>query len=176
MTTRKRGDEGTGVRSEEEAECRDYVSARLEHLRRVAYLLCHDWHAADDLVSTVLLKLFTSWRKARRADNLDAYVRGMLTNAWLDERRRPWRREWAEGSVPERGVAGPEPSDRRRIGELLLALAPRQRAVVVLRFYCDLSVEQTAQLLGIAEGTVKSQAARGLETLRQVALTKEEWR
>lgn len=163
------------MRSEEEGECREYVSMRLEHLRRVAYLLCQDWHAADDLVSTVLLKLFTSWRKARRADNLDAYVRGMLTNAWLDERRRPWRRERAAASVPERAVAGPEPSDRRRIGELLRALGPRQRAVVVLRFYCDMSVEQTARLLGISEGTVKSQSARGLETLRQAVSAKGEW-
>jgi RNA polymerase sigma-70 factor (sigma-E family) len=163
------------VRSEAEAECREYVSMRLEHLRRVAYLLCHDWHTADDLVSTVLLKLFTSWRKARRADNIDAYVRGMLTNAWLDELRRPWRRERTAAAVPEHAVAGLELSDRRRIGELLEALGPRQRAVVVLRFYCDMSIEQTAQLLGISEGTVKSQAARGLKTLRQVVVAKGEW-
>jgi DNA-directed RNA polymerase specialized sigma24 family protein len=100
----------------------------------------------------------------------------MLTNAWLDERRRPWRRERVEEFLPDRVVAGPEPDDRRRIGELLLTLGPRQRAVVVLRFYCDMSTAQTAQLLGISEGTVKSQAARGLETLRQVASAKGEWR
>jgi RNA polymerase sigma-70 factor (sigma-E family) len=164
------------LRDDEEARCREYVTLRLEHLRRVAYLLCHDWHAADDLVSTVLLKLFVSWRKARQAENLDAYVRGMLTNAWLDERRRPWRRERAQETLPERAVAGPEPSDRRQIGELLQSLGPRQRAVVVLRFYCDMSVEQTARLLGVSEGTVKSQAARGLEILRQVVVTNGEWR
>ncbi|MEE6258790.1 SigE family RNA polymerase sigma factor [Plantactinospora sonchi] len=158
------------MKADEEAECREYVSMRLEHLRRVAYLLCHDWHAADDLVSTVLLKLFVSWRRIRRVENLDAYVRGMLTNAWLDERRRPWRRERVAEVVPDlRPVAGPEPSDRERIGALLRALGPRQRAVVVLRFYCDMSVEQTAAFLGVSAGTVKSQSARGLEILRQVA-------
>ncbi|MDO3703322.1 SigE family RNA polymerase sigma factor [Micromonospora sp. C28SCA-DRY-2] len=155
---------------EDEAEYRDYVSARLEHLRRVAYLLCHDWHAAEDLVSTVLLKLFRSWRSAKRADNLDAYVRGMLTNAWLDELRRPWRRrEHSTARLPDHWTAAPEPEDRGAIGRLLLGLGPRQRAVVVLRYYCDLSVEQTARLLGISEGTVKSQSARALETLRSVA-------
>ncbi|MEJ3742894.1 SigE family RNA polymerase sigma factor [Actinomycetes bacterium KLBMP 9797] len=162
--------------SDDEAECREYVAARLEHLRRVAYLLCHDWHAADDLVSTVLLKLFLSWRRVRRADNVDAYVRGMLTNAWLDERRRPWRRERAEASLPERPVPELEASDSRQIGALLRALGPRQRAVVVLRFYCDMSVEQTARLLGISEGTVKSQASRGLGILRQAATADGGWR
>ena len=161
---------------DETAECRDYLLARMEQLRRIAYLLCHDWHAADDLVSTVMLKLFLSWRKARRADNLDAYVRGMLTNAWLDELRRPWRRERAEASLPERPVPGPEPDDRQWVGQLLRTLAPRQRAVVVLRFYCDMSVEQTARLLDISEGTVKSQAARALENLRQAASANGAWR
>jgi RNA polymerase sigma-70 factor (sigma-E family) len=164
------------VRSEDEAECREYVSARLEHLRRVAYLLCQDWHAADDLVSTVLLKVFMSWRRVRRADNVDAYVRGMLTNAWLDERRRPWRRERAEATLPERAVPEAEPVDSREIGALLETLSPRQRAVVVLRFYCDMSVEQTADLLGVSAGTVKSQSSRGLENLRNVALANGEWR
>ncbi|SCG57741.1 RNA polymerase sigma-70 factor, sigma-E family [Micromonospora echinaurantiaca] len=155
---------------EEESEYREYVSARLEHLRRVAYLLCHDWHAADDLVSTVLLKLFRSWRSVRQAENLDAYVRGMLTNAWLDELRRPWRRhEHATVQLPESWIEATEPGDRHSIGRLLLGLSPRQRAVVILRYYCDLSVEQTARLLGVSDGTGKSQSARALETLRSLA-------
>jgi RNA polymerase sigma-70 factor (sigma-E family) len=158
------------VRREDEPEYREYVAARLESLRRIAFLLCHDWHAADDLVSTVLLKLYRSWSRVRRADNVDAYVRGMLTNAWLDERRRPWRRERPEAELPEVAAAPVEPGDHSGIGRLLRSLGPRQRAVVVLRFYCDLSVEQTANLLGISEGTVKSQSARGLETLRGLAI------
>ncbi len=162
--------EKVGVTREEESEYREYVSARLEHLRRVAYLLCHDWHAADDLVSTVLLKLFRSWRSVRQAENLDAYVRGMLTNAWLDELRRPWRRhEHATVQLPESWIEATEPGDRHSIGRLLLGLSPRQRAVVILRYYCDLSVEQTARLLGVSDGTGKSQSARALETLRSLA-------
>ena len=157
------------MRRDYEADCREYVSARLDHLRRVAYLLCGDVHTADDLVSTVLLKLFVAWRRVSRADNIDAYVRAMLTNAWLDEQKRPWRRQRSWAEVPDTAVFDPEHVDSRDLGELLQSLGPRQRAVVVLRFYCDLSVEQTAQLLNISEGTVKSQSARGLEALRSLA-------
>ncbi|BCJ71297.1 RNA polymerase sigma24 factor [Catellatospora sp. IY07-71] len=154
---------------DDEAEYREFVTARLDQLRRIAYLLCHDWHGADDLVSTVLLKLFRSWRRVRRAGNVDAYVRAMLTNAWLDERRRPWRREWPEAQLPDTPAPIAEPDGERGVGRLLRELGPRQRAVVVLRFYCDLSVEETAALLGISEGTVKSQSARALDTLRGLA-------
>jgi RNA polymerase sigma-70 factor (sigma-E family) len=157
------------MRAEDEADCRDYVAGRLEHLRRTAYLLCHDWHAADDLVATVLLKAFISWRRVRRADDMDAYVRGMLVNAWLDERRRPWRRERVSERLPEQPVYDTV-LDGGDVGELLRALGPRQRAVVVLRFYCDQSVEETARVLGISEGTVKSQSARALNSLRELAL------
>src|SRR5262245_35712581 len=163
------------MRAEDEADCRDYVAGRLEHLRRTAYLLSHDWHAADDLVATVLLKAFVSWRRIRRADNMDAYVRGMLVNAWLDERRRPWRREQAQERLPEQPVYDTV-SDAGGVGELLRALGARQRAVVVLRFYCDQSVEETAAVLGISEGTVKSQSARALNSLRELAFEKGEQR
>ena len=153
-------------------EFRDYVTARLEPLRRTAYLLCRDWHTADDLVSITLSKLYRNWARALGADNLDAYVRGILTNAWLDERRRPWRRERSTDEVPDRAdLAAAEPAvgEREMLLELLGRLAPRRRAVVVLRFYCDLSVEETAQILGVSTGTVKSQSARALETLRLLA-------
>jgi RNA polymerase sigma-70 factor (sigma-E family) len=163
------------MRAEDEADCRDYIAGRLDHLRRTAYLLCHDWHAADDLVATVLLKAFVSWHRIRRADNIDAYVRGMLVNAWLDERRKPWRREQAQEHLPEQPVYDPVP-DGADVGELLRSLGPRQRAVVVLRFYCDQSVEETARALGISEGTVKSQSARALTSLRELAVQNGETR
>ncbi|MFJ8578965.1 SigE family RNA polymerase sigma factor [Micromonospora sp. NPDC093277] len=153
----------------DEDEYRQFVVARLEALRRTAYLLCRDWHTADDLVSITIGKLYRHWRRVRAAENVDAYVRGMLTNAWLDEQRRPWRREWATDEVPDHAdIVLPEPSlaDREMLLDLLGQLPPRRRAVLVLRFYCDLSVEETADTLGISSGTVKSQAARGLETLR----------
>jgi RNA polymerase sigma-70 factor (sigma-E family) len=141
----------------------------MERLRRTAFLYCRDWHTADDLVSTTLVKLYQHWERAQRADSLDAYVYGILAHAWLDERRRPWRREQAVAELPERGIPGPTGHDADLLA--LLARLPRgRRAVLVLRFYCDLSVEQTAEILGLSLGTVKSQTARGLEMLRGPAL------
>jgi RNA polymerase sigma-70 factor (sigma-E family) len=159
------------MRGIDEAEFRDFVVSRMEPLRRTAYLLCRDWYTADDLVSITFGKLYRHWRRAVQADNLDAYVRGILTHAWLDERRRPWRREESTGQPPETVLPPDEPADRAALLRLLGGLPPRQRAVVVLRFYCDLSVIQTADILGISEGAVKSQAARGLGTLRLLAAT-----
>jgi RNA polymerase sigma-70 factor (sigma-E family) len=150
----------------EEERYREFVTARLESLRRTAYLLCRDVYLADDLVSITLTKLYRYWRRASAAENLDAYVRGMLTNAWLSERRRPWRRESTVDELPDQPVNDPSPPDHEEVLRLLSALPPRQRAVVVLRFYCDLSVSQTAETLGISEGAVKSQSARGLAALR----------
>ncbi|TDC32519.1 SigE family RNA polymerase sigma factor [Micromonospora sp. 15K316] len=156
----------------DEDEYRQFVSARLEPLRVTAYLLCRDWHTADDLVSITVGKLYRHWRRVRRMEHVDAYVRGMLTNAWLDERRRPWRRERSTDELPDRVETNlPEVTlaDRELLLDLLAQLPARRRAVVVLRFYCDLSVEETGRALGISTGTVKSQAARGLESLRTLA-------
>ncbi|MGC1211326.1 MAG: SigE family RNA polymerase sigma factor [Micromonospora sp.] len=156
----------------DEDEYRQFVAARLEPLRVTAYLLCRDWHTADDLVSITVGKLYRHWRRVRRMEHVDAYVRGMLTNAWLDERRRPWRRERSTHQPPDRvETNAPEVTlaDRELLLDLLAQLPARRRAVVVLRFYCDLSVEETARALGVSAGTVKSQAARGLESLRALA-------
>lgn len=153
----------------DEDEYRQFVAARMESLRRTAYLLCRDWHTADDLVSITIGKLYRHWRRVRAVEHVDAYVRGMLTNAWLDERRRPWRRERVTDELPEQvdlNLPDPSAADREVLLDLLGQLPARRRAVIVLRFYCDLSVEETAGILGISTGTVKSQAARGLEALR----------
>ncbi|NES26069.1 SigE family RNA polymerase sigma factor [Micromonospora terminaliae] len=153
----------------DEDEYRQFVAVRLEPLRRTAYLLCRDWHTADDLVSITVGKLYRHWRRVRAAENVDAYVRAVLTHAWLDERRRPWRRERSTDELPEQAdLVLPEPTlaDREMLLDLLGQLPPRRRAVLVLRFYCDMSVEETADILGISAGTVKSQAARGLDALR----------
>ncbi|MEU7994591.1 SigE family RNA polymerase sigma factor [Micromonospora sp. NPDC049060] len=159
------------MKSADEDEYRQFVEARLEHLRRTAYLLCRDWHTADDLVSITLGKLYRAWTRVRAAENVDAYVRQVLTRAWLDERRRPWRRERSTDEVPDDAAPDTEPdlADRELLLGLLGKLPERRRAVVVLRYYCDLSVEETAQILGITTGTVKSQAARALESLRLLA-------
>jgi RNA polymerase sigma-70 factor (sigma-E family) len=156
----------------DEADFREYVATRMDQLRRTAYLLCHDWHTADDLVGTTLGKLYDRWRRAAQADSLDAYVRTMLLNNWLDERRRPWRREWATDRLPETAALAAPPGDDVGLLGLVRALPPRRRAVLVLRFYLDHSVEETAEMLGISTGTVKSQTARGLDALR-TALSKQ---
>lgn len=145
---------------------REYVTGRLEPLRRTAYLLCGDWHTADDLVSVALTKLFRHWRRVSEMENVDAYVRRTLLNVWLDERRRPWWRVRLTDVIPDRGAAAPDPTERMTVLGYLDELPERRRAVLVLRYFCDLSVAETAQALGCSEGTVKSQTSRALDTLR----------
>jgi RNA polymerase sigma-70 factor (sigma-E family) len=155
----------------DEAEFHRYVSARLDRWRRSAYLLCRDWHLADDLVSITVTKLFRNWSKVSRADNPDAYAQKILTRSWLTERRRAWwRLEQSAAEPPDAEWVPPDSiGDRDSLAALLDSLGPRQRAVLVLRFYLDHSVEETAAILRISPGTVKSQSARGLETLRIAA-------
>src|SRR5215475_11050618 len=83
---------------------REYIGARLDPLRRTAFLMCGDWHSADDVVSTAVTKIYQDWGRISQMENLDAYVRRMLVNAWLMERRRPWRRERSVAELPP--VAG----------------------------------------------------------------------
>ncbi|MEP7053847.1 MAG: SigE family RNA polymerase sigma factor [Actinomycetota bacterium] len=157
------------MRAEDEAEFRDYARARIVPLRRTAYLLCGDWHLADDLVQTTLTKLYVAWRRVNRREAVDGYTRQILVRSYLSERRRPWRREHPTAVLPERAELGREgPGERERLMSALARVPPRQRAVLVLRYWDDNSVATTAELLGCSEGTVKSQAARGLAALRGV--------
>jgi RNA polymerase sigma-70 factor (sigma-E family) len=158
------------VRRSDEDDYRDYVTARLGALRRTAYLICHDWHLADDLVSITLGKLYRSWGRARQVERLDAYVHRILVNVWQDELRKAARRGTADGLDHQRPAPdGPDVVERLSQLELLRRLPPRQRAAVVLRFYDDLSIADTAAALGCTEGTIKSLSSRGLRTLRGLA-------
>ncbi|HWS38997.1 MAG TPA: SigE family RNA polymerase sigma factor [Actinoplanes sp.] len=151
----------------DDREFHEFVEQRMERWRRSAYLLCSDWHTADDLVSMAITKLYRHWRAVRHADNPDAYAQKVLTRTWLDERRRPWRRERAAETLPDQPEdAVDRVHDRTSLAALLASLGPRQRAVLILRFYFDYSAEQTAEILGISVGTVKSQTSRGLSALR----------
>ncbi|MER7333440.1 MULTISPECIES: SigE family RNA polymerase sigma factor [unclassified Micromonospora] len=156
------------MRRAEEDDFHAFVAERMDRWRRSAYLLCQDWHTADDVVSVAVAKLYRGWRQVARAENRDAYAQRVLTRCWLDERRRPWHnREQPRAAMPDAAGAVPETvTDRDGLAALLRSLAPRQRAVLVLRFYLDYSVEETARMLGISAGTVKSQSARGLANLR----------
>jgi RNA polymerase sigma-70 factor (sigma-E family) len=147
-----------------------YVEGRRMALRGTAYLLCGDWHSADDLTQTALTKLYLVWRRIDRIRNVDAYARQVLVRAYLDERRRPWRRERSSADPPDAVAIQDLPAavDERLSLEVTLRRLPaRQRAVLVLRYWCDLDVRATAETLGISEGTVKSAAARGLAAVRE---------
>ncbi|HZR47925.1 MAG TPA: SigE family RNA polymerase sigma factor [Streptosporangiaceae bacterium] len=146
----------------------EYVTGRHAWLRRVAYLLCQDWHAADDLVQVAFIRLFTHWARARRVDNLDAYVRMILIRVFLGERRKFWEtRVLLAPRPPEEISAGLDRDAMMDVRQALLAVPPRQRATLVLRYYCDLDVEAAAAALGCSAGTVKSQTARGLAAMRR---------
>ena len=151
----------------------EYFVTRRDAVRASAYLLCGDWHRADDLAQTAFVALYRRWDKIRDRGALDAYLRRTLVRAAIDESRRPWRRERVTGEVPEvtdRAAGRPDMGDavatRATLLDGLARVPPRQRAVLVLRFLEGLDVRDTAAALGCTEGTVKSQTARGLGTLR----------
>lgn len=159
----------------EEQEFAEYFAARREAVRRMAYMLCGDWHRADDLAQTAFIALHRRWRKVRDKGALDAYVRRTLTRAMIDESRRPWRRESAVEQLPDTTPAtGAESRDvgntvatRRTLMAGLQHVPPKQRAVLVLRYLEGLDVAGVAEVMKCSEGNVKSQSARGLESLRE---------
>ncbi|MET8086721.1 SigE family RNA polymerase sigma factor [Micromonospora sp. NPDC005197] len=158
--------------SDRDAAFADYFAARSDAMRGTAYLLCGDWHRAEDLVQTAFVKLYLVWNRVSRHEVLDNYVRQILIRTFLDERRRGWwRRERVGGDNAEQAAPSDSPETRLVLLRALASVAPRQRAVLVLRYWEDLSVEDVAALLDCSPGTVKSQAARGLDTLRGLLAT-----
>jgi RNA polymerase sigma-70 factor (sigma-E family) len=154
-------------RQDEEA-FRAFAATHRDSLRRTAYLLCGDWHQSDDLVQTTLVKLYVAWNRLNRSGNPQAYTRRILTRCYLDERRRPWRREAPADALADTAAAVAAPADTVLDLRAALDLLPtRQRATIVLRFWADASVADTALALDCSEGTVKSQTARALATLRE---------
>lgn len=164
--------------SDSEAEFREFVAARMESLRGLAYLTCGDWQVAEDAVLSALSKLYVKWK---RVDNPEAYARTAVVRAAIDETRRPWwRREQS------RSHAMPDPplpddathavDERLRVRQALSGLPPRQRAILVLRFLEGLSVQETAAALKCPEGTVKVYTSRGLDALRKILGTEREAR
>jgi RNA polymerase sigma-70 factor (sigma-E family) len=137
-------------------------------LRRTAFLLCGNWHTAEDLVQTTLAKVFVSWRTIRRRDALHAYTARTLVNTYLAEKRSKRATEIVTDRLPECPVEPQALETRMVVLGALATLPPRARAVVVLRFWEDLSVEQVAAVLGCSPGNVKSQTARALGKLRAV--------
>jgi RNA polymerase sigma-70 factor (sigma-E family) len=148
-----------------------YMEARQPSLLRTAYLLAGDRHTAEDLVQVAFAKLYLSWDKVRDQEALDGYVRRILVNEHNSLWRRAWkRREQSSDEVPEHGRhdAYDEGSD---LWAVIQTLPRRTRAVIVLRYYEELSEAEIAEALGITRGTVKSQASRGLALLRERTTT-----
>lgn len=164
------GRESSSARSARDAEFEEYMAARQPALLRTAYLLTGDQHSAEDLVQTSLAKLYLSWDKVQRRELVDGYVRRIMVNEHNSLWRRAWKRkEFATDTIPDHtGVEDrPDHGERSALWEFVQTLPRKQRAVVVLRYYEDLSEAEVADILGISVGTVKSQSSRALAALRE---------
>ncbi|HEY3530580.1 MAG TPA: SigE family RNA polymerase sigma factor [Nocardioides sp.] len=155
-------------------EFTSFVLSSQPGLRRTAYLMCGDWSLASDFVQEALIRVYRHWPRLRGDAEARAYARKAVVSVVIDAKRRRSSTEVPVDEIHDTG--GPDDADRSADRELLtrcLAQVPaRQRACLVLRYYDDLSVSEVAAVLGISEGTVKSQTARGLETL-QAAFARE---
>jgi RNA polymerase sigma-70 factor (sigma-E family) len=152
-----------------EDEFRDFVTARSAALLRTAFLLAGDWASAEDLLQTALTKTYLAWKRLGQIEAVEPYARRVLVNTATSWWRRRWHGERPTEFLPERAAPDrlDEQLERDALWRHVKALPARQRAVLVLRFYEDMSEAQTAALLNISAGTVKSQTSRALGTLRQ---------
>jgi RNA polymerase sigma-70 factor (sigma-E family) len=157
--------------SRNEAEFAEFMAARSSQLYRSAYLLTTSQHTAEDLLQTALAKTYAAWGRVRSADDPVAYVHGVLIKSFLSERRRRSSTELPVAALPvtargDQSAAPTDPTDRVALMAALSQLAPLDRAVVVLRFWEDQSVAQTAVDLDLSEAAVKNRSLRALRTLR----------
>lgn len=160
-----------GRRGERAARDEEFVAfavAATPRLRRAAFLMCRDWQLAEDLTQLTLARMYASWARLWRIENLEAYSRRVLMNAVFDRRRRHSDAEVVLAELPDRGEpSGESTADLHVI--LLRALAtlpPRDQAVVVLRHWEDQSVETVAEILGLTTSSVKMRSLRALQKLR----------
>ena len=158
----------TPLRSTRDVEFEAWLVAREPALQRTAHLLTGEVHTAQDLVQDTLAKVYLSWDRIRDRGSVDAYARKILLNEHRTAWRRPVRRrEQITEVVPDLPAVGEVYDGRREaVWRFVCSLPPRQRAVVVLRFYEQLTEVEIAGLMGISEGTVKSQSSRALAALR----------
>ncbi len=157
-----------GVESDE--EFRDFMRGRWSAMVRLAYTLTGDQGHAEDITQAAFANAYASWGRVRQAGDPDAYVRAIVIHENSKRFRKQRVREDLRAAVPERGAdADDSLAERAALRHALDRLGPRQRAVVVLRFWLDMSEAATAQALGCSVGTVKSQTSRALATLRKDA-------
>ena len=159
------------MKAELDGEFRDFMHARWPAMVRLAYALTGDPGHAEDVAQTAFARAYASWPKVRRTGNPDAYVRKILVNENLNRFRKHRVAERLTGMLPESVTpdATRESDERSALIAALQQLGPRQRAVVVLRYWLDLSETEVAAALGCSVGTVKSQASRALASLRHSA-------
>ncbi|MDI2130301.1 SigE family RNA polymerase sigma factor [Yinghuangia seranimata] len=147
----------------------DFVVARGAALRRTAYLLCGDWHHAEDLVQHTMTQVYSRWHRVRDPSAMNAYARKILVRAYVDTTRKRSSTETATGALPDvEATAAGDPDTRVALMAALDRMTPAYRAVLVLRFWEDQSIEQTAALLNKNAGSVRSATTRGLEQLRAI--------
>lgn len=145
-----------------------FAQATSSRLLGTAYLLCGDWHTAEDLTQTALAKVFVSWHRISKKGAALAYARRTLLNTYLVDRRGKRWREVLTSELPDVSADTPGPELKFDLAHALAMLPARARAIVVLRYWEDMSVEQMAALVGCSAGNVKSQSARSLDKLRQL--------
>ncbi len=151
-----------------DADYCEYVTAKTPWLRWVAFLLCQDWHRADDLLQTTAAKLYAAWPRVRRLENLDGYTRRILINSFLAEQRSHWwKRVLTHGESADTPVVQPDVDAVLDLRSALLTLTAKQRTVLVLRYYDELSVAETADALRCSTGNVKKQTSVALAALRK---------
>lgn len=150
----------------DEEEFTEYARVAAARLRRTAYLLCHDWYLAQDFTQTALAKLYVHWGRIRSRETPDAYARKVLLRVFLDHQRRGSSREVVVERPAERAAPDGQPELRATLLDALRRIPPRDRAILVLRYWEDQSVGTVAELIGVSEATVKTQSARGLARLR----------
>ncbi|MGW6278464.1 SigE family RNA polymerase sigma factor [Kribbella sp. NPDC055071] len=165
------------MRRRDETEFTEFVVVAARRMRRTAYLMCGDRHQAEDAVQDALVRIYRRWSHLRRSEGLMGYAHRAVVTAVLDQSRRRWRREVVREVdaivVTEPYDAVAVVDNRAVVVQALSALPARQRACVVLRYYADFSIEQTADALGIGAGSVKSQTSRGLAQLRGMLAVSE---
>jgi RNA polymerase sigma-70 factor (sigma-E family) len=157
-------------RAARDADFAAYLHARQSSVLRTAYLLTGDRHTAEDLTQTAFAKLYLAWDRVRDQGSMDGYLRRILVNENNSLWRRGWKkREYATEELPEPAPVVDEYDDGRgaALWDLVQTLPKKARAVLVLRYYEELSEAETAEALGVSVGTVKSQTSRALAALRE---------
>jgi RNA polymerase sigma-70 factor (ECF subfamily) len=155
----------------------EFVAARGRSLCRTAYLLTGDWQVGEDLVQEALTRTYLRRRRLRDAGALEPYARKVIVSLFLTSRRRQWHRELPYADVPDQAADDQLDGvlDRRGLWLALLELSPQQRAVLVLRYFEDMTEANIAAVLDCSPGAVKTHAARGLDRLRKTVAVTEGW-